>query len=130
VLPPSGRRACFEGQLLKDAPVTLDALQRCLVLDAILRHCDVREWILHAAHVRTNHVHVVLWAGVPPEEAMAQLKRYASRSLNQASGRRRRWWARHGSTRYLWDERQIAGAVDYVVHEQGAPMALYLNGDE
>ena len=58
---------------------------------------------------------------------MAQLKRYASRALNQSAGKNGRWWARHGSTRYLWNERRIAEAVDYVAHEQGAPMALYLS---
>ncbi len=129
MLSPSGRRECFEGHLLKEPPVALDTRQRRLVLAAILRHCEVREWLLHAAHVRTNHVHVVLWAAVPPEDAMAQFKRYASRSLSQNAGKHQRWWARHGSTRYLWDVRQIAEAVDYVAHEQGTPMALHLNWD-
>ena len=129
VLPASGRRECFEKSLLKDHPVYLDARQRDLVLGAIRRHCEVRGWILHVAHVRTNHVHVVLWADVKPEDAMAQLKRYASRDLNRSSGKRGHWWASHGSTRYLWNERQIAEAAEYAAHQQGAPMALDLIGE-
>jgi REP element-mobilizing transposase RayT len=129
VLPTSGRRERFEECLLKEHPVTLDANQRDIVLAAIRRHCVVRKWFLHTAHVRSSHVHVVLRADVQPEDAMAQLKRYASRALNQSAGRIGRWWAHHGSTRYLWNERQIAEAVEYVAHQQGAPMALYLIGE-
>jgi REP element-mobilizing transposase RayT len=130
VLATSGRRECFEKYLLKHRPIALDACQRGLVLSAIRRHCEVRDWLLYAAHVRTNHVHVVLWVDVQPEDAMAQLKRYASRALNQSVGKNGRWWARHGSTRYLWNERQIAEAVSYVAHEQGAPMALYFSWEK
>jgi REP element-mobilizing transposase RayT len=129
VLPTSGRREGFEKYLLKDYPITLDMNQQRLVLDAIRRHCEVREWLVYAAHVRTNHVHLVLWANVQPEDAMAQLKRYASRALNQSAGNRGRWWAHHGSTKYLWNETQIAEAVAYVAYQQGAPMALYLIGE-
>jgi hypothetical protein len=51
--------------------------------------------------VRSNHVHSVVEAEVPPERVMSDFKAYASRRLNRMrldeSGRKRR--ARHGSTR-------------------------------
>jgi hypothetical protein len=37
----------------------------------------------------------------------------------------RRRWARHGSTRYLWTRESVLAAIYYVVHEQGAAMAVY-----
>jgi len=57
---------------------------------------------------------------------MVQLKAYASRALNQ-SGRRRKHWGHHGSTRYLWEPGHVDAAVGYVVDQQGPPMAMYLN---
>ena len=79
-----------------------------------------------AAHVRTEHVHVVLDCECRPEVALTAFKSYASRTLNlvrNEHGRIR--WARHGSTRYLWTSDEIDGAVRYVVAKQGEPMAVW-----
>ena len=62
-----------------------------------------------------------------PERMLNDLKTYASRKLNELG-----WdppevkrWARHGSTRYLNDERSLAAVIRYVVEEQGDPIAMY-----
>jgi REP element-mobilizing transposase RayT len=97
------------------------------VLTAIQKVCVHRGWSLLAAHVRTNHVHTVVDAEVPPERIMNDFKAYASRSLNQMKidepGRKR--WARHGSTRWLWKPLQVTAAIEYVVREQGEPMSAF-----
>lgn len=75
-------------------------------------------------------MHVVVEAEVPPEKVMNDLKAYASRALNQVErgeGDRRRW-ARHGSTRWLWKDRDVREAIRYVVEEQGEPMAVFVSG--
>ena len=41
--------------------------------------CVRRGWSLLAAHVRSNHVHTVVEAEVPPERVMGDFKTYASR---------------------------------------------------
>jgi len=81
------------------------------------------------AHVRSNHVHVVVDAPDRPEKVLNALKAYASRRLNKAGldGGERRRWSRHGSTRYLWNRKQVEEAIAYVTEDQGEPMALYLN---
>lgn len=58
---------------------------------------------------------------------MNDFKGYASRELNRAASKRneRKRWARHGSTRYLWTQRDLEGAIQYVLYEQGEPMAIY-----
>ncbi|MGA2713310.1 MAG: transposase [Bryobacteraceae bacterium] len=83
---------------------------------------------LHAAHVRTNHVHVVVEANVRPELVMNTFKSYASRSLNRRGSDEpdRKRWARHGSTRWLWKDEDVQEAIRYVVSEQGEPMKVYL----
>jgi len=31
-------------------------------------------------------------------------------------------WARHGNTIYLWKEKHVAKAIEYVIHGQGEEM--------
>jgi hypothetical protein len=38
----------------------------------------------------------------------------------------RKRWARHGSTRWLWKDEEVQQALQYVVDEQGEPMALFI----
>jgi REP element-mobilizing transposase RayT len=45
-------------------------------MSALHAVCPHRAWNLLAAHVRTNHVHVVLEAEVRPEMAMNAFKSY------------------------------------------------------
>ena len=102
------------------------AEERAVVLKAIRQHAAHRGWVLHPVHVRSNHVHVVVEANVRPEKVMTQFKGRASRALNRSEWRERRW-AYHGSTRYLWETREVEAAVEYVVHQQGPTMAVYVN---
>ena len=110
-----------------DQPYFLDADRRTLVLNAIQQVCLHRNWRLLAAHVRTNHVHVVVEARQIPEQVMNTLKTYASRALNTASldSPNSQRWARHGSTRYLWTRQSVSAAIHYVVSEQGESMAVF-----
>jgi REP element-mobilizing transposase RayT len=83
--------------------------------------------MLLAAHIRTNHVHVVTMANCKPELVLNTMKSYSSRALNEAAldGPDRRRWARHGSTRYLWTGDAVRAAIQYVVREQSESMAVY-----
>ena len=126
LLDPNPGRMRWEQQRMHDCACRLDRDQREIVLTAVRQHCDHREWVLHAAHVRSNHVHVVITAPLAPELILGQLKAYAARALNKVQGRRLRRWSYHGSTRYLWDPSHVAAAVDYVVWEQGFPVAYYV----
>ena len=105
----------------------LDAIRRPLVLNTLQEVCSWRGWTLLAAHVRTNHVHVVTTANCKPEQVMTAMKAYCSRALNEhgLDGEGRCRWARHGSTRYLWTKDAVGAAIQYVVCEQGEPMAVF-----
>ena len=111
---------------MRQPPYRLDANRRQIVLAAIQQVCLHRGWTLLAAQVRTSHVHVVVDAERSPEQVLNAFKTYASRALNQRMLDRpkRRRWARHQSTRYLWTTEAIAAAVHYVVCEQGEAMAV------
>jgi prepilin-type N-terminal cleavage/methylation domain-containing protein len=127
VIEPNASLECSERSRMDQPPYELDAVRRGKVLQAIQNVCAHRGWWLFAAHVRATHVHVIVQAGDPPERVMNDFKIYASRSLNEAGfdefGCKR--WVRHGSTRYLWDQKDLEGAIHYVLHEQGETMATY-----
>jgi REP element-mobilizing transposase RayT len=99
----------------------LDREERVAVLNAFEEVCRYRSWTLLAAHVRPNHVHVVVTAGAPPGRIMGDLKAWATRRLVEAGRRPRatRVWVRQGSTRHLWHRTVVDAACFYVLHEQG-----------
>jgi REP element-mobilizing transposase RayT len=98
-----------------------------IVCRALVDLAEERGWELLAAHVRTNHVHVVIHAEREAGRLMSDLKARASRELTSAgfgdSSRKR--WSRHGSTRHLFRDKDIDEAIRYALDEQGARMACY-----
>jgi len=103
---------------MNDEAVALSPSHRDAVTQSVRESCDVQGWTLHALAVLSNHVHVVVTAGdVTPERVMTRLKAYGTRALNARFGRRRRWWTRHGSTRYLKTSPGLSGAIHYVKHQ-------------
>jgi REP element-mobilizing transposase RayT len=101
---------------MDQAPYNLDQIRRDAVLEAIQEVCARRGWSLLAAHVRSNHVHTVVEAEVPPERAMHDFKTYASRPLNRMRLEKpnRKRWARHGSARWLWKPQHVSAAIHLV----------------
>jgi REP element-mobilizing transposase RayT len=122
------RRVSAEGQRMLHAPYLLDRESRAVVLKSLQEVCTYRRWNLLAAHVRTNYVHVVVEAEAPPEKIMNDFKAYASRGLNRLlpEGPAPIRWARHGSTRWLFQDHDVLDAIRYVVDEQGEAMAVFV----
>ena len=121
-IPASRQWLRYNTHKLKGEPVTLDAGQRESVERAVRETCTVRGWLLRALNVRTNHVHAVASiGGARPEGALNAFKANATRQMRQDG----RWahmhspWADKGSARYLWNERSVERAINYVVNGQG-----------
>jgi REP element-mobilizing transposase RayT len=112
---------------LRQPEYILDEARQQVVLRTILEVAAHRKWKVWAAHVRTNHVHVVVSASAKVQKVMADFKAWASRRLREAFGEHadRDRWTQHGSTRYIWDEAALAKAIAYVLDEQGDPMARF-----
>lgn len=112
----------YKTQLLKHSPVKLDAARRNSVELAVRETCKLRNWLLRAVNVRTNHVHAVISIGtVKPENALVAFKANATRQMKHNGYWRHEHspWAEKGSKRRLWNERHIELAIDYVVNGQG-----------
>jgi REP element-mobilizing transposase RayT len=116
---PDARRRERDRSRMAERPVTLDPAQREVVRATIEAHCRFRGWCLHAVNARSNHVHVVVTAPVPPEQVMNQFKAWCSRRLNECGGtRRKHWWTYHGSTKWINDEAYLQNAIRYVLEIQ------------
>ncbi len=129
VLPADSDRHARAESALVTSPYLLDEPRRRIALSAIREICGRKGWALHAAHVRTNHIHLIVSASGSPERVMNDVKAAISRRLNQAFPHEQGLvrWTRHGSTRYLWSEEVVAEKVHYVLHEQGKPLEHYPN---
>jgi adenine-specific DNA methylase/REP element-mobilizing transposase RayT len=130
-LPPDAERHAAERERMDQPPYSMDESRREILLAAIRQGCDYRGWTLHAVHVRSNHVHVVVTANAAPERVMNDLKSYGSRRLNEAGfdTKDRKRWTRHGSTRYLWTDDAVHMAIEYVWDQRGKPMSRWRRED-
>ena len=108
-------------------PYVLDRARRVVVLKALQRHCAHRGWKLLAAHVRSNHVHAIVEAEVRPERIMNEFKSYASRELNRlGNDDRSKTLGAAWKHAMAMEGSGCKGALQYVIEEQGEPMALFV----
>jgi REP element-mobilizing transposase RayT len=122
------RLLAAELRLMDQLPYELDQPRREAALEGIIDRCARHDWRLLAAHVRSNHVHIVVEAQDAPEFVMTQLKCASSRRLNELGfdDPTRKRWARHGSTRRLFDHETVQRAISYVIEGQGAPLSTFV----
>jgi len=82
--PPLQRNPRIEHERamgMKSRPMVFDTDRRAVIGRTITDVCAHREWQLLAVNVRTNHVHVVVAAGAPPERVMTSLKSWSTRRM-------------------------------------------------
>ena len=108
-------------RLMTQKAVVLSQEQRDLVDSVIVKHCEIRKWILHARNVRTNHIHVVVSAALDGAEIRSQLKAWSSRRLSEQAGASnddvngpRRWWTEKGDIKWIDHEDHLHNAIRYV----------------
>jgi REP element-mobilizing transposase RayT len=131
ILEVDPARVAREAERMDQVPYRLDQIRRDAVREAIQEVCVHRGWSLLAVHVRSNHLHTVVEAEVPPERVTGDFKAYASRRLNgmRLDEPNRKRWARHGSTRWMWKPQHVSAAIRYVVAEQGETMSVVESHD-
>jgi REP element-mobilizing transposase RayT len=127
-LPDPVRKLEAEARMTEDACL-LDSEQRQVVERTIAEHCRIRGWQLHAVNCRTNHLHIVVTADLPPKQVRAQFKAWCTRRLKELEARRlgagakirENWWVERGSDRFINDETGLEAAVLYVHEGQDDP---------
>ncbi len=112
------------GQLSTDIYL-LDDRRRPIVLAAVLTTCALEHWALIAAHIRTNHAHLIVEGpDSHPDSLVSRIKSESSRQLSRQLGEGPlRRWTRSAS---LLRVRNIERVFRYVTEGQGQPMSLYV----
>jgi REP element-mobilizing transposase RayT len=123
-IAPDERWHSYNERIMKLTPVKLTRIRRSAIKDSIKETCELRKWTLHAANIRTNHVHVIVSASCDPEIALRALKANATRKMREAGcwASTQTPWAQKGSKRWLWTDNQLQAAIAYVVDGQGVPL--------
>ena len=113
--------------LCKEEPFILKAPERKTVLQSIIDTCQYAHWHLYAAHVRSNHMHIVLKSEKEPEKIAISLKSYATRYLKKHHSylNREKFWSQGASTGYIYQSDYVFRAMQYTIEEQGKEMAMY-----
>ena len=117
----------YTQQHLKHPPVQFNEEQRHIVCNTMIRHCDLRQWRLLALHVRSNHVHALVRSQAEIERVMGELKAWATRCLHRTGHDFASVWTQHGSTQYIFTDAKLYEKAYYIIHEQGEPMALFID---
>jgi REP element-mobilizing transposase RayT len=125
-IPPRPRLKQAEIKQLVHDPVRLNKRQRAIVEQAVRDVCRHRKYRLRAIDVRSNHAHTVASALSDPEPILEAFKSYSTRALRETGilDKSIKPWARHGSTIYLWKERDVEKAVEYVLLGQDHEFSL------
>jgi REP element-mobilizing transposase RayT len=125
-LMPDPQRQEYVHRTLKHAPVALDEARRKIIQETIEAHCRFRRWGLTAINVRSNHVHVIVYAPTAsPTQVMDQFKAWSTRRLREAGllGHDQQAWTEGGSKRTLYTEQALNDATRYVLEGQGPDLS-------
>lgn len=119
-------RAEANRERMKWPPFTLDANARGVVDRTIREVCEHRKWTLKALNVRTNHVHIVIWAPVSATKVLSDLKAWCTRRIREAGcvEPKREVWTEGGSKRKLFTKRGVNNACEYTRTGQGADLPM------
>lgn len=124
---PELRAAAMER--MRGKPIYLSADQAAVVITQFQETASVRHWILLAAAVMSNHVHLIVGVvGDPdPNKLLHDFKSYGTRALNKQwpCPASETWWTKDGSKRKLPDESAVHNGVEYL-RRQHNPLAIYV----
>jgi len=130
-LPANNARFNYVLNKMKGPSVLLSHTHRETVLNTIIKVCEHKKWKLFAAHVRTNHIHVLLRALTTPSNVLHALKSYSTRAIKSQLWDEEvtKLWTRGGSARHIWKGERCIPTAYYIVYEQGYPMSYYIDPD-
>lgn len=112
----------------REPPFTMQENYRETVLQSIIETCRYNHRHLLAAHVRVEHVHLVVRSEISKEKTTGKIKCFSTHALKKQHPelmQRKNFWSYHGSMKNIWVPESIFPALYYVVKKQGNPMSLY-----
>jgi REP element-mobilizing transposase RayT len=109
-----------EIELLRFAPRLLDRQRRSFVESAIPEVCRRGKWKLIDCAAAPDHIHCLLRAQADGQEVRKWLKRWIGQALSSRWPLQpgQTWWAEGGSVKWIFDERYLESAKQYVSRQR------------
>ena len=120
----------YSRSIMSDKPLYFSDAMRQVVLDTIAEVAKYRKWMVHAANVQKDHLHILILANdKSPDDVMKTLKAYATRRLRESHlvQSKRNVWTEGGSTRWVKTSEQARNVIRYILYKQSD--ARYIIGD-
>ncbi len=132
----------MERSTLRFPPVLLDPGSRSFIESVVPSLCDRGGWELHVCSAKPDHVHVLLTTSREAKPVRRWLKTWLSQALNERVGseppeppavradrdhrsrvdegedRRRPWWSKGGSIKWVWDEKYFDNVYNYITRQR------------
>jgi REP element-mobilizing transposase RayT len=128
---PGLERASAE--LMKGPPIYVKAEHGEILIRQFRETAAFRKWKILAAAVMANHIHLVVETpdDADPTKVLGDFKAYGSRALTARFGKPKpgTWSTYNGSKRLLPDEQAVVAAINYVLHKQDGPLAIFSAAD-
>jgi REP element-mobilizing transposase RayT len=121
-VPPDPKLVESMRRRMKHPATSMNGPMRKCVREGIVAHCQFKGWVLHALAVRTNHVHVVVTTTTHSiQQVMVAIKARSTLLLREAGHHQpdQPMWTERASKVQLDSQPSFAGAVHYVLHNQG-----------
>ena len=113
------KREQFERDRMIQNPVYLTMEQRQFIEEKIPFFCERGGWIYHIAACQADHFHLLVsdsraadFVG-DPKTIRRWLKQWLTSALNEKYGKRQ-WFAKCGSTKYLYEVGYFESVYDYI----------------
>jgi REP element-mobilizing transposase RayT len=112
------QRERFERDEMIQNPVYLTDEQRQFIEETIPDICERGKWIYHIAACQSNHIHLLVSTQraadcVGAKEIRRWLKQWLTSALNEKYGKQK-WFAKCGSTKYLYEKGYFETAYEYI----------------
>ena len=120
-IKPNAQYAKKMHERQKHKQFLLNETKRDTVLQSIVEATQYYNWYLYAAHVRSNHVHILLRTEESSKTVAPKIKSFATKLLKKhhADIPDQKFWTRGKCARCIWNPAFILPTKLYVIEGQG-----------
>lgn len=112
----------FRKSKLSESPCYLTKDQRTCIEETIPELCERGKWNYHIAACQPDHFHCLISSPVDPKDIRRWLKTWLTQRLNETF-EARKWFARDGSTKWIFDEKYFHNVFEYILRQRATPFS-------
>ena len=100
-------------ETMNSLPVIFSEEQRLFIEQSMTEVCKRGGWRLHEVACQPDHVHILLTIETEAKSVRKWIKTWLSQLMNEKNGNRK-WWAKGGSCKYIFDDEYFAVVKEYI----------------